>query len=74
MCSAFQLRGTVFSLIIAPVFYSNAVQGICEKINTQSPIVAHSSVRVRPHMLVPVLKWSMHVVECARCVTCIHIP
>ena len=28
---------------------------MCEKVNTLSPIVAHASIRIRPHILVLVL-------------------
>ena len=51
---------TIFSLIIAQVTKSSTVSNdsivyvMCEKINTQSPIVAHACIRSRPHVLVPV--------------------
>ena len=51
---------TVFSLIIAQFsksstdFNSSTVHGMCERINAQSPVVAHASIRLHKHVLVPV--------------------
>ena len=45
-----------------------------KKNNARSPVVAHPSIRVWPHILVPLLKMYLYVgVVCAECMTCIHM-